>query len=135
MPDAEEGETDPVPPIRLELIADPDAMASAAIQYLEGAIPGWEARPGNVETVLLSANAQIGAEIVEQAAEIDPLIFAYLGEDLLGIPARTATEATASAAVTWAADVDDRDALPGRLARRRARRRRATRSRSKRTPT
>ena len=101
-----------MPLIELELIADPDALADAAIRYLEGAIPGFEARPGNVETVLLYANAQIGAEIVEQAAEIDPLIFAYLGEDLLGIPARQATEATGDAAVTWAADVETATLYP-----------------------
>ena len=98
--------------IELELIADPDAMASAAVQYLEGMIAGFEARPGNIETVLLQANAQIGAEIVEQAAQIDPLIFSYLGEDLLGIPAREATQATATATVTWAADVDDATVYP-----------------------
>ena len=91
--------------IELELIADPDAMAAAAIQYLEATIPGFEVRPGNVEHVLLHANAQIGAEIVEQAAQIDPLIFSYLGEDLLGIPAREATTASATATVTWVADV------------------------------
>jgi len=62
--------------------------------------------------VLLEANAQIGAEIVEQAAEIDPLIFAYLGEDLLGLPARTAAEATATAVVTWALDVETATVYP-----------------------
>jgi Baseplate J-like protein len=91
--------------ISLELVADPDALGDAAVAYLEAGIPGFEARPGNVETVLLYANAQIGAEIVEQAAEIDPLIFAYLGEDLLGIGARTAAEAIGALTVTWAADV------------------------------
>jgi hypothetical protein len=92
-------------PISLDLVADPDALADAAVRYLEAAIPGFEARPGNVETVLLYANAQIGAEIVEQASEIDPLIFSYLGEDLLGIPAHEATEATGELTVTWAPDV------------------------------
>jgi hypothetical protein len=101
-----------VPPIELELIADPDAMAAAAISYMEATIPGFEVRPGNVEHVLLHANAQIGAEVIEQAAQIDPLIFAALGEDLLGIPARLATPAAASAAVTWAADVDDATVYP-----------------------
>ena len=101
-----------MPLIQLELIADPDALADAAVRYLENAIPGFEARPGNVETVLLYANAQIGAEIVEQAAEIDPLIFSYLGEDLLGIPARQETEATGTAAVTWAADVETATLYP-----------------------
>jgi Baseplate J-like protein len=101
-----------VPLIQLELVADPDALGDAAVAYLEQAIPGFEARPGNVETVLLYANAQIGAEIVEQAAEIDPLIFSYLGEDLLGIPARQATEATGTATVTWAADVQTATLYP-----------------------
>jgi hypothetical protein len=101
-----------VPPIELDLVADPDALADAAIRYLETAIPGWDARPGNIETILLYANAQIGAEIVEQAAQIDPLIFAYLGEDLLGIPARIAAEATGVAAVVWASDVDTATIYP-----------------------
>ena len=98
--------------IQLELIADPDALADAAMQYLETSIPGWEARPGNVETVLLYANAQIGAEVVEQASEIDPLIFSYLGEDLLGIPAGEATESTGQALVTWAPDVAEATVYP-----------------------
>ena len=98
--------------IELELIADPDAMAASGEAYMEATIPGFELRPGNVEHVLLYANAQIGAEIVEQAAQIDPLIFSYLGQDLLGIPARTATPATATASVTWAADVADATVLP-----------------------
>jgi uncharacterized phage protein gp47/JayE len=101
-----------VPLISLELVADPDALADAAVAYLEQAIPGFEARPGNVETVLLYANAQIGAEIVEQAAEIDPLIFSYLGEDLLGIAAREATAATGTLTVTWAADVQTATLYP-----------------------
>jgi hypothetical protein len=101
-----------MPPIELELVADPDALADAAVAYLEGAIPGFEARPGNIETVLLEANAQIGAEIVEQAAQIDPLIFAYLGEDLLGIGAHEATEAHGTLTVTWASDVDTATVYP-----------------------
>jgi Baseplate J-like protein len=91
--------------IQLELIADPDALAETGIRFLEDSIAGFEGRPGNVEVVLLYANAQIGAEIVEQASEIDPLIFSYFGEDLLGIAAHEATEATGSLTVTWAADV------------------------------
>lgn len=67
-------------------------------------MPGFQARPGNVETVLLEAASQVMAEVVEQAAQVDPVVFAYFGGALVGIPIHTATAATGTAVVTWAPD-------------------------------
>jgi hypothetical protein len=41
--------------------------------------------PRERRDVLLEANGQIGAEVVAQAALVAPVIFAYLGQNLLGI--------------------------------------------------
>jgi hypothetical protein len=98
--------------IELELIADPDFLVDEGVNYLEQNLAGFRSRAGSVEQILLEANAQIGTEIVEQAAQIDPLIFSYLGEDLFGIPARGATAASSTAAVTWATDVVTATLLP-----------------------
>lgn len=88
----------------LALVDDPDALLEVGIDYMESSIEGFQARPGNVETILLEANSQIGAEIVAQAAQVPPLAFAYLGESLFGIPINEAVAATTMATITWAVD-------------------------------
>jgi hypothetical protein len=88
----------------LPLVTDSDALLQTGVAYLEGAIPGFVARPGNVETVLLEATSQVAAEVVAQAAQVDPVVFAYLGGALVGLPIRSATSATGTATVTWAPD-------------------------------
>lgn len=89
--------------IELDLMTDPDALTQVGIEYLETVIPGFEARPGNIETVLLEANAQIAAEIVEQVSPVDPLIFAGIGE-LIDVVPEQATPATGTATITFAAE-------------------------------
>lgn len=90
--------------IALELVDDPDALLEVGIGYLESSIDGFVARPGNVETVLLEANAQIAGEVVQQAAQVPPVAFAYAGEALFGIPAHDAQPASATATFTFAVD-------------------------------
>lgn len=90
--------------VELALVDDPDALLEVGVDYMEGAIDGFVARPGNVETVLLEAQSQIAAEVVQQAELVSPLVFAYAGESLFGIPPRAAVPATATATVTFAAD-------------------------------
>jgi hypothetical protein len=80
--------------IQLELIADPDQLSENALQYLEDNVEGYVARPAAVETVLLEAAAFMSAEIVDQASEVDPAVFAYYGESLVGVPRNDATPAT-----------------------------------------
>lgn len=90
--------------IELALIDDPDALTELGVEYMQQSIDGYIARPGNVETILLEANGQIGGEVVAQASLVAPVIFAYLGQNLLGIGLRPAAQAVSSAAVTFAVD-------------------------------
>jgi hypothetical protein len=92
--------------VELPLIDDPDALLEIGVDYAEGAVPGLQMRPGNPETVLLEANSQIAAEVVQQAAQVPPVAFAYAGQSLFGLPMYEAVPATATATITWAADVD-----------------------------
>lgn len=91
--------------IELPLIDDPDALLELGVEYLEDAVPGLQARPGNPETVLLEANSQIAAEVVAQAAQVPPIAFAYAGQSLYGIALREAVPATAVATISFAVDV------------------------------
>jgi hypothetical protein len=90
--------------IELPLVTDSDALVEVGVDYMEQAIDGFVARPGNVETVLVEAFSQIAAEVIEQAAQVDPVIFAYYGAALVGIPIQDSTPSTGQATVTWAAD-------------------------------
>jgi hypothetical protein len=93
--------------IELPLIDDSDALTELGIDYMQTSIDGFVARPANVETVLLEANGQIGAEIVAQASLVAPVMFAYLGQNLLGIALRQAAPAVASATLTFEPDALD----------------------------
>jgi uncharacterized phage protein gp47/JayE len=90
--------------IELPLVDDPDALLEIGIEYIENAIDGFVARPGNVETVLLEANAQISGEVVQQAALVAPVVFAYAGQSLFGIAPYDALPAAATATFTFAPD-------------------------------
>jgi hypothetical protein len=80
--------------IELPLTADATALSDTGKDYMSGEIDGWTPRPGNVESVLLEANGQIAAEVVDQAAQVDPAVFAYFGQSILGIAIRDAIPAT-----------------------------------------
>lgn len=88
----------------LALVDDPDALLEVGVNYMEDSIDGFVARPGNPETVLLEAQSQIAAEVVQQAEQVPPSVFGYAGESLFGIPPYTAVPATATATITWATD-------------------------------
>src|SRR3954447_16740312 len=89
--------------IELPLTADATALGDTGKEYLQDQIEGWEPRPGNAETVLIEASGQMGAEVVDQAALVPPVIFAYYGQWLLGITLREATPATGSVQFTYSA--------------------------------
>lgn len=96
--------------IELPLTADATALSDLGKEYMADQIAGWVARPGNVESILLEANGQMGAEVVDQAAQIPPLVFAYFGQTILGIPVHEAVPATGSA--TFAFDPDYVGSVP-----------------------
>lgn len=87
--------------IELPLTADATALSDLGKDYLSEGIPGWTPRPGNVESVLLEANGQISAELVDQVAQVPPVVFAYYGDWLLGITLREATPAVATVTLTF----------------------------------
>lgn len=60
--------------VELPLIDDADALVELGIDYLQQTVDGYTSRPGNVETILLEANGQIGAEVVAQASVVAPII-------------------------------------------------------------
>src|SRR4051794_16756076 len=76
-------------------------MALASFNFLASAIDGYQSRPGNPETVLLEANAQIAAEVIEQVAEVPPALFAYFGTSFLGLPPYDGIPAQASITLTF----------------------------------
>jgi hypothetical protein len=90
--------------IELELVDDVDTLAQIAFDYLTDNIDGYESRPGNIETILIEAIGQIAGEVVSQMEEIPPVLFAYLGGSLLGLPIQEATAATGSAVIVFTAD-------------------------------
>jgi uncharacterized phage protein gp47/JayE len=90
--------------IELPLTDDADALVEVGIDYMQTVLDGFIARPGNVETILLEANAQMGAEVVAQASLFAPVIFAYLGQNLLGIGLRSATSSHATVRFTFGVD-------------------------------
>jgi hypothetical protein len=85
------------PPITTE----PDDLAEDAFAYLEDAIPGWLPAPGNLETWLVEANAQLAGELMDVASAVPTSIFRYYGETVLGLPPNEAHSATGT--TTWTA--------------------------------
>lgn len=90
--------------LELPLTADATALGDLGKDYLTEQIPGWTARPGNVESIMLESAGQMGAEVVDQAAQVPPVVFAFYGDWLLGITLRDATPATSTVAITFAED-------------------------------
>jgi hypothetical protein len=86
------------PPITTE----PDDLAEEAFAYLEDAIPGWLPAPGNLETWLVEANAQLAGELMDVASAVPTSIFRYYGETILGLPPNEAQSATGT--TTWTAN-------------------------------
>lgn len=86
------------PPITTE----PDDLAEEAFAYLEDAIPGWLPAPGNLDTWLVEANAQLAGELMDVASAVPTSIFRYYGETVLGLPPNEAQSATGI--TTWTAN-------------------------------
>lgn len=91
--------------LELPLTADATALSDVGKDYLAEEIPDWNPRPGNVESILIESTGQIGAEVVDQAAQVPPIIFAYFGSWLLGIGLQEATPATGTVAIAFAVGV------------------------------
>src|SRR4051812_45638244 len=92
------------PPLELE----PTALSQDAFRFLAEVIPGWEANPGNLDTIIIEAfsePAALAAEVASVSLDDD---FRSLGP-LVGVPAADATSATATVTLNATADpVNDR---------------------------
>ena len=93
--------------IDLEIETDADALADDAITYLETAVPGWEAAPGNIETLLIESIAAMAAEQALVASQVPLTVFRYFGSELMHLPPLDGVAATG--VTTWTmADTDGR---------------------------
>lgn len=79
---------------------DQDAISQQVFTRLALTVPGWQAHDGNLDTWLVEAWAEVGAEIRSLAADVPASIFATYGTLVLGIPPKLATNATGLATFT-----------------------------------
>jgi hypothetical protein len=78
---------------------DPAALAEQAFEYLENTISGFEAAPGNLETLVIEAISEEAALAADVASGATDAVFRAFGP-LAGIPSLEATSATATATFT-----------------------------------
>lgn len=90
--------------LELALIGDTTSLTATGLEYLETSIPGFTARPGNVETIMIEGAGQIAGELLDQAMIVPAEAFAALGTSVFGIPMLDGQQATTAAVVTWAVD-------------------------------
>ena len=79
---------------------DQDAIAQEVFTSLATSVPGWQAHDGNLDTWLVEAFAEVGAEIRALAADVPASIFTTYGQLVLGIPPQIAVSATGQATIT-----------------------------------
>ena len=84
---------------------DQDTIAQQVFTSLASNMPGWQAHDGNLDTWLVEAFAEVGAEIRALAADVPASIFTTYGQLVLGIPPQLAVSATGVAAVTAGDDL------------------------------
>jgi hypothetical protein len=79
---------------------DQDAIAQEVYANLTARVPGWVAHDGNLDTWLVEAWSEVGAEIRSLAADVPASIFATYGTRVLGLPPGLAVGATGLASFT-----------------------------------
>jgi baseplate J-like protein len=90
--------------VELALVGDTTSLTQSGLNFMSDSIPGFTARPGNVETILVQASGQIQGELLDQAMYVPAEAFAALGTSVYGIPMLDGQQAYSAAVVTWAAD-------------------------------
>jgi len=84
--------------ISVPLETDPNILAQLMYDYLQSQIPGWVPNEGNLETIIIDANARQAAELRDVASRVPRTIFRYFGK-LVGVLSIEATKGTAT--TTW----------------------------------
>jgi hypothetical protein len=80
--------------------ADQDAIAATVFARLIERVNGWQPHDGNLDTWLIEAFAEVGAEIRSLAADVPASIFGTYGTRVLGLPPNPPTAATGAATFT-----------------------------------
>lgn len=80
--------------------ADQDAIAQEVFTNLATRVEGWQSHDGNLDTWLIEAFAEVGAEIRALAADVPASIFGTYGTRVLGLPPQPATGSTGTATFT-----------------------------------
>lgn len=79
---------------------DQDAIAQQVYANLAANVPGWVPHDGNLETWLIEAFSEVGAEVRSLAADVPASIFATYGTLVLGLPPQPDVGATGLASFT-----------------------------------
>lgn len=80
-----------VPP----LTNSPSTLVDDALAYIEGQIPGWQAAPGGLDTLIVEALSQPAAETADLASGVLTSVFRYFGT-LVNVPVIGGVGASAS---------------------------------------
>ena len=80
--------------------ADQDAIAQEVFANLAARVNGWQSHDGNLDTWLIEAFSEVGAEVRSLAADVPASIFGTYGTRVLGVPPRLSTSATGLATFT-----------------------------------
>jgi hypothetical protein len=80
--------------------ADQEAIAAQVFARLIERVAGWQPHDGNLDTWLIEAFSEIGAEIRSLAGDVPASIFGTYGTRVLGLPPKPATAATGKATFT-----------------------------------
>lgn len=81
--------------IEIPIETDPEVLASEAFDLLQARFPGWVPNDGNIETVMVEANAKMTAEARDVVSAVPTDIFIYFGK-LVNILYQAATPATST---------------------------------------
>lgn len=96
--------------VNLPVEVEPDALEQRAYDYLSERIDGWQPAPGNLDTWLIEAFAQIAADVASTASDVPVAIFREFGAKLAGVPPLEA--APASGTTTWTLSTDNGLTIP-----------------------
>jgi hypothetical protein len=77
-----------------------DAIAEQVFDALAARAPGWQSHDGNLDTWMIEAWAEVGAEIRSLAANVPASIFMTYGQNVLGISPIIAVAADGTATFT-----------------------------------
>lgn len=86
--------------IEVPVETSPDQLALDGFDLLKQRVPGWVPHDGNLETILIEAQALNAATVRDLASRVPTSIFRYFGRSILGVNPQEATRASVTATFT-----------------------------------